>query len=89
MVEYEIKNLKGELEINITKIKENKEKILENFNYCKEGNCSCPTDQYTKVKNLEIMDEADKITINLKPKDIEKFDEKEIEKCVDFTVKDI
>lgn len=88
MVKYKIKNNDGELEIVITNIKKDKDKILENFNQCKEGKCSCPTDQYTKVKDLEIMNEDEKITIKMKPKVNEKFDENEIEKCVDFTVKD-
>jgi hypothetical protein len=88
MIDYKIEKQGDELQIQISKIKENKERILEKFNQCKEGNCSCPTDQYTKVKDLDILNQDEKIIIKLKPRDNENFDEKEIEKCVEFTIND-
>lgn len=89
MVNYKIENQNENLNIYITDIKKGKEKILEKFNQCKEGNCSCPTDQYAKIKDLDILNQDEKISIKLKPKVNENFNKKEIEECVNFTINDI
>ena len=33
----------------------NKEKLLEAFQECSEGRCSCPTQEYEKVEKLDII----------------------------------
>lgn len=89
MVKYRIENKNKELTINIENITENKEKILQNFNQCKAGKCSCPTNQYSKIENLDISIGEEKIIMKLKPKNGENFNKKEIEKCLEFTIENV
>ena len=70
------------LEVNIAGIKGQKEKLMQSFKDCSEGKCSCPTNEYKKLKELRIITNNDKITLNLISKKEEKFDVEEINKCL-------
>ncbi len=59
--------------------------LLEAFAACHAGQCSCPTDEYTKVASMEIETGADEIRLKLTPKAGQKFDLAEIEACLDHT----
>ena len=78
------KNNNG-IEINITEIKGKKEELLEAFQECSEGRCSCPTQEYEKVETMNIIDTENKIQLSIKSKDNEVIDTKEIEKCLEYT----
>lgn len=73
--------------INITQIDDDQDAILQNLHACKEGKCSCPTNEYEKLENLEITIDTDlqEIKVDLKPKKNQAFALNEIEKCLDHT----
>ena len=52
------------IEINITEIKGKKEDLLEAFQECSEGRCSCPTQEYGKVETLNIIDNEKSIQLS-------------------------
>ena len=81
-MDYEIKDKKDGIDINISGVKGKKEKLLEAFQDCSEGICSCQTDEYKKLKSLEIEQSEDGIQLHLNARDGEKLDISEINKCL-------
>ena len=73
------------IEINITEVKGKKEELIEAFQECSEGRCSCPTQEYEKVETMNIIDTENNIQLSIKSKDNEVIDTKEIEKCLEHT----
>jgi len=62
-----------------------KEELLEAFKECSEGRCTCPTQEYTKIETLNIVDSEDKIQLSIISWENEVIDTKEIEKCLEHT----
>jgi len=76
------------IEINITELNvlnEEQEKLLEAFQECSEGRCTCPTQEYEKVESLNIVSTGQIIQLSIKSKDNTVIDTKEIEKCLAYT----
>lgn len=73
------------LTIEVSEISEQQEQLLAEFQACREGRCSCPTDEYEKLDSLEISARTGKIRLRLKAKKGQVFDSSEIEKCLDHT----
>ena len=76
---------KNGIDINITEIEGKKKKLLEAFQECSEGRCTCPTQEYEKMESLNIVDTEKTIQLSIKGKDNEVIDTKEIEKCLEYT----
>ena len=76
---------KNGIDINITELEGKKEELLEAFQECSEGRCTCPTQEYEKMETLKIVDTEKNIQLSIKSKDNEVIDIKEIEKCLDYT----
>ena len=53
-MEKEIKADADGLNIEITEIQGKEKQLLEAFQECQEGRCSCPTNEYSKLESLEI-----------------------------------
>ena len=66
-----IKKEKEHIIVNISQVGNDKNEILKNLNDCKEGKCSCPTDEYKKLEHLDIQinEDFDEIMVDLEPKD--------------------
>ena len=79
-------NEKG-IDISVEDVKNEKEKLLEAFQECQEGQCSCPTEEYKKMESLEVEHDDRNIQLRLKHKDGFKIDKSEIEKCLEYTSK--
>ena len=73
------------IEINITEVKGKKDELLEAFQECSEGRCSCPTQEYEKVESMNIIDTENIIQLSIKSKEDKVIDTKEIEKCLEYT----
>ena len=76
---------KNGIDINITELDGKKEELLEAFQECSEGRCTCPTQEYEKMETLNIVNTEKIIQLSIKSKDNEVIDAKEIEKCLDYT----
>ncbi len=86
-METKVKTTDTGIEIDITKVEDKKDKLLEAFQECQEGRCTCHTDEYKKVESLEIRADDDAIQLRITAKPDEKIDTAEIEKCLDYTKK--
>lgn len=78
------KNAKG-VDIAVEDFKNKKDKLLEAFQECQEGRCSCPTEEYEKLESLEVEHDDQNIRLRLRPKDGSTIDTSEIEKCLQYT----
>lgn len=84
-MKYTVETNENEINIEVTETKGKQKKLLEVFQECQEGRCSCPTQEYSKLDSLEIENNEDTIRLKLKSKTGEKFDKSEISKCLEYT----
>ncbi len=76
---------KNGIDINITEVEGKKEELIEAFQECSEGRCSCPTQEYQKVETMNVIDTEGTIRLSITSKADEVIDTKEIEKCLEYT----
>jgi len=88
-MKYTIDDNKDGIDISISGVKDDKAKLLEAFQECKEGRCSCKTEEYKKLESLEIENSEDGIKLHLKAKDGQKIDKSEIDKCLIYTTESV
>ena len=88
-MEAQIKKTENGIQINVTHLEGKKEQLLEAFNECSEGRCTCPTQQYQKVESFDVSGSDDAIQLAIKAKEGEDIDMAEIEKCLEYTKKQV
>jgi len=84
-MKYKVESKENEINIEVSEAKGKQKKLLEAFQECQEGRCTCPTQEYAKLDSLEIESNEDTIRLKLKSKPEEQFDEAEINKCLEYT----
>lgn len=84
-MKYKIEEEQNGINIEVSETKGKQDKLLEAFQECQEGRCTCPTQEYTKLEALEIEKEEDTIHLHLKSKPGKEFDISEINKCLEYT----
>ncbi len=84
-MEAEIKKIENGIEIDVTDLGGKKDQLLEAFQECSEGRCTCPTNEYEKLAALDVIDSGDAIQLSLTAKPDEQIDTAEIEKCLEYT----
>ncbi len=84
-MKYKVESTENEVNIEVSETKGKQEKLLQAFQECQEGRCTCPTQEYTKLDSLEIESDENTIKLKLKSKPDVKFDESEIGKCLEYT----
>ena len=84
-MKYKVELAENEVSIEVTETKGKQEKLLQAFQECQEGRCTCPTQEYSKLDSLKIESDEDTIKLKLKSKPDVKFDESEIGKCLEHT----
>ena len=84
-MKYKVRSNGREIDIEVSQTKGKQKKLLEAFQECQEGRCSCPTQEYTKLESLEIENNEDTIRLKLKSKPDEQIDKSEIDKCLEYT----
>jgi hypothetical protein len=88
-MKYSIDENKNGLDIKVDVAKDKKEKLLQAFQECQEGRCSCPTEEYKKLDSLEIDNNDEGIQLHLKSKQGMKIDKEEINRCLEYTTERI
>ena len=68
------------VQINVREIGSHAEELMEAFQECKEGRCSCPTNEYEKVESIEVEQSGEGISLTVKSKAGTQIDVAEIEK---------
>jgi hypothetical protein len=84
-MKYKVNSADDIVNIEVTEAKGKQEKLLQAFQECQEGRCTCPTKEYSKLDSLEIESDENTIKLKLKSKPDVKFDESEIGKCLEYT----
>jgi hypothetical protein len=84
-MKYKVEKIGNEIQIEVREAMGKQEKLLESFQECQEGRCTCPTQEYSKLESLEIDNDEDTIRLRLKSKPGEEFDKSEIDKCLEYT----
>ena len=84
-MKYKIETKGNETNIEISEIKGKQKKLLEAFQECQEGRCSCPTQEYSKLNSLEIENNENSISLQPKSKPGKQLDKKKISKCLEYT----
>ena len=86
-MKYKIDINNNGLDISISDVKSKKKELLEAFQECKEGRCSCPTEEYKKLESLQIEEVGKSIKLYLKSINGAELDKYEITKCIEYTEK--
>ncbi len=86
-MEAKIKTTEKGIEIDVKDLKGKKDQLLEAFQECSEGRCTCQTEEYKKVESLRTVTSDQTIHISIKSKPDEVIDAAEIEKCLEHTTK--
>ncbi len=86
MTEYRIEKVEDGLQIEIEGTEGRQEELLEAFQECQEGRCSCPTEEYRKLESLDVAADEDSISLHLHSKAGEELEVGEIQKCLDHTI---
>ena len=84
-MKYKVESIEDEVNIEVTETAGEQKKLLRALQECREGRCSCPTQEYLKLDSLEIASDESTIKLKLKSKPGMKLDESEIEKCLAYT----
>ena len=84
-MKYKVESAENEVNVEVTEPQGKQEQLLQAFQECQEGRCTCPTQEYSKLDSLEIESDEDTIKLKLKSKPDVKFDESEIGKCLEYT----
>ncbi len=86
-MEAEIKKTETGIEIDVTELDGKTEQLLEAFQECSEGRCTCPTNEYQKVQKLDVTGSEDAIQLTITTRPDQQIDTAEIEKCLEYTKK--
>jgi len=84
-MKYKVESTENEVRIEVSEARGKQEKLLQAFQECQQGRCTCPTQEYSKLDSLEIDANEDTIKLKLKSKPQVKFDGAEISKCLEYT----
>ena len=84
-MKYRIEEKDNGLDISVDDVNDTKEKLLQAFQECREGRCSCPTEEYKKLDSLEIEHNDETIQLRLRSKRGTKINKAEINRCLEYT----
>jgi hypothetical protein len=84
--EFRLKSTPEGVSVVITEVAGRQAELLEAFQGCQSGTCTCPTDEYGKVNGMEIGATDDEIALRLRAKPGAKLDAHEIATCLDHTI---
>ena len=88
-MKYNIDENENGLDISVDNIKDKKKELLQAFQECQEGHCSCPTEEFKKLESLHVEQADDAIKIHIKSRKEVKIDKAEINRCLDYTAERI
>ena len=86
MARYRVQDLPQGLAIQVTEVAGRQRQLLEAFQECQSGHCTCPTDEYQKVAGMQVTEAADEVVLHLQAKPGTRFDMAEISACLDHTI---
>ena len=67
MPQYSISNDASTVSIELTGVGGREKELLEAFQECQQGTCTCPTDQYQNVASMTVNANESRIAVHLEP----------------------
>jgi hypothetical protein len=89
MARYRIERDPEGIAIGLTGVAGRQKELLDAFEECQSGHCTCPTDEYQKMAGMDVASTDDEIVLRLAAKPGARFDPDEISACMDYTVSKI
>ena len=86
MTQYSISSDASAVSIELTGVGGREKELLEAFQKCQQGTCTCPTDQYQNVASMTVNANESRIAVHLEPKPGAQLDVSEIATCLDYTI---
>ena len=88
MAEYELHEDAATVSIEVSGVdgERQERELLEAFDECRSGHCTCPTDQYDKLESMQVEHGDKAITLKLEPKPGARFDTAELQTCLEHTL---
>ncbi|NIR58883.1 MAG: hypothetical protein GWO02_04865 [Gammaproteobacteria bacterium] len=86
---YRIERQDEEVDIEVADIGGKEVDLLAAFEACQAGRCGCPTSEYEKLDSLEVYPVRTGVRLHLRPKTGERLDAQEIERCMEYTLRQI
>ena len=77
----EAKKTEEGLIVKFEDIADVKDELKQGIALCIQGKCECKTEAYQHVEKIEMVENEDSISVNLKGKNIPKDD---VEKCIQY-----
>ena len=71
--------------IDVVADPEQQPKLLESLAECQSGHCSCPTDQYERLENMDVQASGEGVHIRLEPRLGQRLDTDELRACLEYT----
>jgi len=84
-MKYTISNRDGGIHIDVTGVRDGSEQLIDAFTKCREGRCSCPTQEYEKVEAIEIQQSGESIHVSIRVREGEIIETGDIEQCLQHT----
>ncbi|MGZ5297004.1 MAG: hypothetical protein ACXWEJ_05425 [Actinomycetota bacterium] len=85
MVRFRVDEEPEGIAIQVADVSGHHQELLDAFGECQSGHCTCPTDEYEKLAEMEMTATDDGIALKLKAKPGTRFDKDEISACLDYT----
>ncbi len=86
MARYRVQDQPQGVAIHLTEVAGRERQLLEAFQACQSGHCTCPTEEYQKVAGMQVIQAADEITLQLQARPGTRLDTGEIAACLDHTI---
>ncbi len=83
---YTVEQDREVVEIQVEGVGDRVPALMKSFQECQSGHCSCPTDQYDRLADLEVSRSGDALRLRLTAFDGQRFDMDELESCLDHTI---
>jgi hypothetical protein len=85
MTRYRVHETSEGIAIQVIEVSGNQQELLDAFEECQAGRCSCRTDEYQKVARMEIAATDDEISLYLEARPGTQLDAHEISACLNYT----
>jgi hypothetical protein len=88
-MKYTVEKTDAGLRITAAVATDKQAALLDEFNKCASGTCSCPTPQYGKLQAIDVQAQPAVVSVELTAKAGETIDTEDIERCLEHTAKQV
>ncbi len=89
MPKFNVTQAASKLRIKIDDVGDKQTALMGALQECAEGRCTCPTQQYEKLQEINIQPTPTGVDVTLTPKPGESIDREAIDKCLEYTARQL